>query len=407
MRPNINLQRLVWLLASLAAFVPLSIDTYLPSLPDIARDLNTDDSHVQMTISVFLAGLCTGMLLYGPLSDRYGRRRLLLGSIVLYMLATAGCALVSSVEQLIVSRFFQALGGAGALVLARTVVRDFFPVTEAARILSLMHVIAMIATLIAPIVGTYLILLHGWRTIFIALLMLSGGCLAATFLQLPESLSTATRNHSVAASFGHYFSLSRDPLALCYILSMALSVGGMFAFITASPFIYIHYFNFSPRAFSLLFGLNIFGIIIATVFNAVFIRKMGPLKMLGIGSGVSAFAGMLLLIIGGTGWGQPVSIICGVMLYMGISGLIGANCIASLMALYPNNAGAAVGLAISLQFACGSLFSWLVSLFADGTARPMCFIIGLSGIASLICYAGIEYLHARRQRSAGRVSPSR
>ena len=109
---------LVWLLATLAAFSPLSIDTYLPSLPDIARELGTQDAQVQLTIGVFLAGLCSGMLLYGPLSDRYGRRRLLLGSLLLYNLASVGCIWVASVEQLIVLRFLQAVGGAGALVLS-------------------------------------------------------------------------------------------------------------------------------------------------------------------------------------------------------------------------------------------------------------------------------------------------
>ena len=113
---------LVWLLATLAAFSPLSIDTYLPSLPDIARELGTQDAQVQLTIGVFLAGLCSGMLLYGPLSDRYGRRRLLLGSLLLYILASVGCIWVASVEQLIVLRFLQAVGGAGALVLALSLI---------------------------------------------------------------------------------------------------------------------------------------------------------------------------------------------------------------------------------------------------------------------------------------------
>lgn len=393
---------LVWLLATLAAFSPLSIDTYLPSLPDIARELGTRDAQVQLTIGVFLAGLCSGMLLYGPLSDRYGRRRLMLGSLLLYILASAGCIWVTSVEQLIVLRFLQAVGGAGALVLARTVVRDLYPLSEAARVLSLMHVIAMVATLLAPIMGTYLVLLGGWRIIFVMLFLLGAGCLFAVATSLQESLPVSSRTHSVLGSFRHYVTVLRDPLALCYILAMGLSVGGMFAFITASPFLFIHHFGFSPRAFSLLFGLNIVGIILATVVNARLVRRLGPLQMLGVGSLVAACAGALLIIIGLTGWGQPFSITAGVLLFMGISGLIGANCIASLMSLFPGNAGAAVGLGISLQFACGALFSWLVSALADGTARPMCLVIGFAGLGSLACYRAIRHLMRQPQRQAVR-----
>lgn len=393
---------LVWLLATLAAFSPLSIDTYLPSLPDIARELGTRDAQVQLTIGVFLAGLCSGMLLYGPLSDRYGRRRLMLGSLLLYILASAGCIWVTSVEQLIVLRFLQAVGGAGALVLARTVVRDLYPLSEAARVLSLMHVIAMVATLLAPIMGTYLVLLGGWRIIFVMLFLLGAGCLFAVATSLQESLPVSSRTQSVLGSFHHYVTVLRDPLALCYILAMGLSVGGMFAFITASPFLFIHHFGFSPRAFSLLFGLNIVGIIVATIINARLVRRLGPLQMLGVGSVVAACAGALLIVIGLTGWGQPFSITGGVLLFMGISGLIGANCIASLMGLFPGNAGAAVGLGISLQFACGALFSWLVSVLADGTARPMCLVIGLAGLGSLACYRAIRHLMRQPQRQAVR-----
>ncbi|GLX13103.1 Bcr/CflA family drug resistance efflux transporter [Pseudomonas straminea] len=393
---------LVWLLATLAAFSPLSIDTYLPSLPDIARELGTRDAQVQLTIGAFLAGLCSGMLLYGPLSDRYGRRRLMLGSLLLYILASAGCIWVTSVEQLIVLRFLQAVGGAGALVLARTVVRDLYPLSEAARVLSLMHVIAMVATLLAPIMGTYLVLLGGWRIIFVMLFLLGAGCLFAVATSLQESLPVSSRTQSVLGSFHHYVTVLRDPLALCYILAMGLSVGGMFAFITASPFLFIHHFGFSPRAFSLLFGLNIVGIIVATIINARLVRRLGPLQMLGVGSVVAACAGALLIVIGLTGWGQPFSITGGVLLFMGISGLIGANCIASLMGLFPGNAGAAVGLGISLQFACGALFSWLVSVLADGTARPMCLVIGFAGLGSLACYRAIRHLMRQPQRQAVR-----
>lgn len=385
-------RQLIWLLAVLAAFVPLSIDTYLPSLPEIARELQADPALVQRTVGVFLAGLCTGMLIYGPLSDRFGRRRLLLGSISLYIGTSLACVVVTQVEQLLVLRFVQALGGAGAMILPRTIARDLFPLKDAARTLSIMHVIAMVATLVAPMLGTWLVLIDGWRTIFVALACLGGMCWLVTFLCLPESLNPGGRISSTSEAFFHYLKVARHPLAMCYILSMGLSVGGMFCYITASSFVFVDHFGFSPRAYSVVFSLNIVGIILAALINARLLHRRGPVALIGLGSWVCALAGCLLLLLGIAGWHAPFAIVAVVVVFMGCSGLVGANCIARLMTLFSHNAGAAVGLAISLQFGCGALFSWLVSILTDGSPQMMCLIMGASSIGGLICYLVIKRL---------------
>lgn len=379
--------RLIVLLSSLTAFGPFSIDTYLPSFPQIAEDLSTSTAQVQHTISAFLAGLCLGMLCYGPLSDRYGRRPLLLGSLVLYVAATLGCLIAGSVEQLIAWRFFQALGGAGALVLARAVARDLVGLAQAAKVLSWMHLLTMMATLVAPMIGTWLVLIQGWRTIFAALFILSSVCLLLVALTLKESLPVQQRGASVQAAFAAYLAIIRQPKAVALILCMSLAFGGMFAFITASPFVYVVYFGVSPRVFSALFALNILGIILVTFINARWVGRYGPQRMLGVGAVLASGAGLALMLAGYAEWGGLASIVCCMVLYMGVTGLIGANCMASLMTLFPRQAGASVALGISVQFATGALASLWVSYLADGTAWPLCLVVGCCGLGCLLAYA--------------------
>ena len=389
-----NPGRLIVLLAALVAFAPLSIDTYLPSLPLIASDLHADAASVQLTISLFLAGLCLGMLVYGPLSDRYGRRPLLLGGMALYLVATVGCMFASSVEQLVAWRFFQALGGAAASVLARAIVRDLFALGEAARVLSLMHLVTMLATLVAPLLGSVLMEVRGWRTVFFGLLVFGALCLVASAWKIGETHAPDQRGESLAKVFAAYWQIARQPLALAYILCMGLAFGGMFAFITASPFVYMEYFGMSPTGYAWLFGLNVAGIIVMTLINARWVSRVGPLRMLAVGAGLAGVAALWLLGTGLTGWGGLAMIVVGVVVYVSVTGLLGANCVASLLALYPRQAGAAAGLAVACQFALGAAFSAVVSALADGTPEPMCLTLAAAGFGCVLCYAAI----ARRAR---------
>lgn len=379
-------QRLIVLLAALVAFGPLSIDMYLPSLPGIATDLQATEAQVQMSIGVFLGGLCLGMLLYGPLSDRFGRRRLLLGGIVLYLLASVGCALASNVEQLLFWRFVQALGGAAAAVLARTIVRDLFPLQEAARVLSLMHLVTMLATLAAPLIGGYLMLLAGWRSLFVVLIGFAALCLIAVAWKIPETLAPDKRGESLGQAFRAYGHMAVQPLVIGYSLCMGLCFAGMFAFITASPFVYIDYFGVSPLAYGWLFTLNILGIIVTTLINARLVRRLGPGPLLSAGSAVAALAGVLLLLVGVSGWGGLPAVVAGVVLYVSVTGLLGANCLASLLAAFPRQAGAVAGLAVSGQFGLGMLSSALVGLLYDASPLPMCLIMGACGIGSWLAF---------------------
>ncbi|MBR9884304.1 MAG: Bcr/CflA family multidrug efflux MFS transporter [Oceanospirillales bacterium] len=375
--------RLIVLLAALQAFGPLSIDMYLPGLPLIAQDLAGSESSVQMTISAFLIGLFIGMLFYGPLSDKLGRRKLLLGGITLYAIASLGCAFASEIEQLVALRFAQAIGGAAASVLGRAIVRDLFPVEESARVLSLMHLVTMLATLAAPLFGGYMLILAGWRSLFIVLMLFATITLLFTAWKIPETHVGESRNASILKVFSAYFRIAQHRHAIGYILCMSLTFAGMFAFITASPFVYINYFGIEPTHYAWLFSLNIAGVILFVTLNARFVKRVGTQPILMAASTLAACAGTLLLLCGLTGFGGLVTVVIGVLAFVGVTGLIGANCMASLLARYPQQAGAAAGLAVSTQFGLGALSSSLAGSLHDSTPLPMALIMGLCGIGAL------------------------
>lgn len=388
----------VFLLASLTSLVPLSIDINLPALPAIAADLHASSAAAQSTVGTFLFGLCIGMLCYGPLSDRFGRRPLLLAGGALYLLATLACIFASDIDQLILARFFQALGGAAASVLARAVVSDRFALHDAARILTLMHLVTMLATLLAPIVGSAFLAAVGWRSIFAALLLFVSGVMLATALRLNESLPAERRSHSLGAAFMAYWAVIRHPMALAYMGCMGLALGGMFAFITGSPFVYSLHFGLSPGSYSMLMALNIGSIIVLTLVNARLVRRLGPQTMIG--------AGVLLTLLACAGllhgaFSPDVTLlqmVLLVMLYVGATGLIGSNSIACLMALFASRSGAAAGLAISSQFALAALCSAITAKVVGNDPGRLCLVMALAGIASALCY-GLVLLWRRRDRA--------
>lgn len=379
-------QRLIVLLAALVAFGPLSVDLYLPSLPTIARDLQASAAAIQLTIGVFLGGISLGMLVYGPLSDRFGRRRLLLGGMLLYIIASLGCSLVADAGQLAGLRLLQAFGAAAATVLARTIVRDLFPASQAARILSLMHLVTMVATLIAPILGSYLMLATGWRSLFAALTLYAAVCLVFVIARIPETHPPERRGSSVVDAFRAYGRLLGSARAVGLILCMGLGFAGMFAYITASPFVYIEYFGVSAQAYAGLFALNIFGIIVVTLINARWVGPLGPHRMLLGGVAVAASSAVALAVVGGLSLGGLPAVVLALLFYVSVTGLLGANCLASLLGEYPNQAGAAAGLAVATQFGLGMLASALVSAWHDGTPLPMTLIIGITGVGSALAY---------------------
>lgn len=378
--------RFVLLLGALVAFGPLAIDLYLPALPAIAGGLAATPEAVQLSITVFLAGFAIGMLFYGPISDRYGRRTVMLSGIALFAVASLACMLATSADQLVVARFVQALGGGAASVLARAVVRDVYAPAEAIRKLSLMAMVTAIAPLVAPLLGSLLLGWFGWRGTFAAVLAWGILCFAVVWWQLPETLPAERRGAlPLSGAFVAYFHLLCDPVVIALLLAGGMSFAAMFAYITASPFYFIELQRFSPTAYGALFAANALGIFAANYLNSRLVKARGAAAMAGIGS-ACGFAGAVLLALAVAQPDCVAAVIVGLFVVVSMTGLLGANCVGLLMARYPQNAGAAAALFGSSQFGLGMWASAAVSYHHDGSGRPMAWVILATTALSLVGY---------------------
>jgi DHA1 family bicyclomycin/chloramphenicol resistance-like MFS transporter len=361
--------RLILLLGALAACGPISIDMYLPSLPTIAQAFAITTGAAQTTLTSFMFGFSIGMLLYGPLSDTYGRRPVLLGGIIMYALASVACALSFSIGSLVTFRFVQALGAGAASVLARAIARDAHGPSDAARVLSMQ-----------------LLLIGGWRVVFVVLTLFGSVCAVTAYLKVPETWPPEKRAHSaLLKSFGAYGRLLRDPVAWGHMLCGGMAFASMFAYITATPFVYIEYFHVSAQHYGFLFALNIVGIMFGNFMNTRLVGRLGALRIISFAATVSCVASLFVSFVSLTGLGGLWSIVFGLFFVVGVVGVLSANCTTDLMHRYPLNAGAAAAVFGAVQLALGALSSLAVGLWQDGSPRGMGVVVGVAGV---LCYVG-------------------
>ncbi|MGG4665289.1 Bcr/CflA family multidrug efflux MFS transporter [Providencia vermicola] len=384
---------LIPLLGSLVAFGPLSIDMYLPALPQMGTALQATQGQMQYTLGAFFAGFCVGMLFYGPLSDLLGRRKMLLSGLAIFTVASLLCAQATNANTLIIFRALQAFGSGAAIVMARAIARDVYPANELPKVLSLMTLVTMIAPLLAPLLGGFLLIHFQWQAIFYLLALVGLVSVSTIFLLLPETLvHQRTSENLLCVAFKNYTQVLTDREALSIIGTMAFSFAGMFAFISGSPFVYINYFGVSEQHYGLLFGCNILGMIVMLLLNVKLLKIYSLTRILTMQSGFQLAFGLLLLLF--YQQNLPIIVIL-VVLFLSMVNAIGTNSLSLLLQHRGKIAGSASALAISIQFALAALASVAVSVLQDESPFAMALVMA-------IC-AGLSF--ASQRLSAKNIRP--
>ena len=375
--------RLLLILGALSAFGPLAIDFYLPSFPALARAFATDVEHVQLSLASYFVGLAIGQLIYGPMADRFGRRKPLLVGVALFSLASLACALAPSLEWLIAARFVQALGGCAGMVVSRAVVRDMCDPISSAKVFSQLMLVMGLAPILAPLAGGLLLSSLGWPSIFICLTLFSFACLLAVAKWLPETLADDAPPAPLRGALGEYKRLFADLPFMVYALTGGFAIAGMFAYIAGSPFIFIELYGIPAEHYGWLFGSNALGFILVAQLNAWLVARHGPAYWLGKTVWFYLACGLGLLLVA---LSKPLA------LWPLLIPLFG--CIASLGILLPNasacamsgqgkHAGSASALLGSVQFVIAASAAAMVGVLHDGSAWPVAAVIFSCGVLAV------------------------
>jgi MFS transporter, DHA1 family, multidrug resistance protein len=364
--------RVVLLLGSLIALGPLSIDLYLPALPELTDDLSASPSSVQLTLTGILVGLGLGQLVIGPLADVYGRRRPLLAGIALSVVSSLLCAVAPTIVVLDVLRVLQGFGAAAASVVAMAVVRDLFTGRAAAAVISRLVMVMGLAPVLAPSLGSAVLEVGSWRTVFVVLAGLGVllGALAA--LALKETLPAERRvAPGLRATMQGYGALLRDRSLVGFMLVASLTMAAVFAYVSGASFVLQDGFGVDGRTFGLLFGVGAVGLIVSSQVNVVLLRTFTPGTILSAALTTASFAGLALLFCAVTGAGGLLGIMVPIWVVLAMVALCGPNATALALADHGERAGSAAALLGAGQFAVGAVIAPLTGLGEAGSAIPM------------------------------------
>jgi DHA1 family bicyclomycin/chloramphenicol resistance-like MFS transporter len=387
---------LTLLLSFLTALGPLSMDMYLPSLPDIGQSLGAPVAQVQLTIASYLFGFGFGPIIYGPTSDRFGRRPVLLAALLLYGAATLACVVAPSIDALIAARFVQALGGAGVVVLARAVVRDIYSGARAGRELSLMGSITAFAPIVAPMIGGVLQTMFGWRACFILLISFAVIAGAAAGFLLPETLRKRTPGpFSFRTMGGLYKSVVVHRGFLANLGIITVSFIGLFAWISGAPVVMQGtVYGLSPLAFGITFAMGAAGYMVGTFIASRIVMRFGLDRMMGAGTAIMVLGGLVMILVVAF-LANAVWFVAAMTIYLAGLGFVLPSAMAGALTPFPDRAGTASSVMGFVQQIGAALAAGLIGLYLGHSAWPVTAVVAVTAVIAWLIWA-----MTRRARAA-------
>lgn len=373
----------IFTLGLLSAMGAFSIDMYLPGFPAIAKDLNTSVAHITLSITSFFIGVSVGQLIYGPLLDKYGRKKPLYIGLVVYFIASVGCAYAPDADALIGIRFLQALGSCAGMVAARALVRDIFPVNENAKIFSLLMLVLALSPIVAPTLGGYMTSLFGWQSIFLVLAAISVVAFCAVFFALPEGRQPDKHLSLLPRPIiNGFWEVAKVPQFYTYALSGAIASSGLYAYIAGSPFVFMELYKVSDKQYGWIFAIIAMGLIVASQLNTLLLRKYTSEQIIRITLFCQCLAGISLVV--GT-WFNLLglySTIFLILIFLSTQGFAFPNSSALSLAPFTKNAGTASALMGAIQLGIGAITTGLVSVLNNNTSMPMAAVMCACAVLS-------------------------
>ena len=383
-RPN---GKYVLLLGLMCALPAVTNDIYLPSLPDVARDLDTTTTAVQLTLTGVLLGGAVGQLVVGPLSDRHGRRAPVLVGVALHVVISLLCSIAPGIGTLIALRVIQGFFNAAATVVAMAVIRDRFVGSDASRLLSRLMLVIGVAPLFAPTLGGLIAGQAGWRAVFVALAVFGAALWVVVWRRLPETLPPERRREAgLRSALRGYATLLRDRQFAAVAVLPGLAMALLMSYVVGSPFVLREGFGLSANEFALLFAVNGVALVGGAQVNATLVRRIAPIRILRVALPLSLAMAVVLLVVALTGAGGLLGLLVVLWLLLGLIHFIPPNAAAIALRRHGAMAGTAAAFIGSLQAGVAGVVSPLVGVFG-GDLRAMCLVMVASATLALVIFA--------------------
>jgi DHA1 family bicyclomycin/chloramphenicol resistance-like MFS transporter len=375
----------IFTLGLLSAMGAFSIDMYLPGFPDIARDLHTTVAHITLSITSFFIGISVGQMIYGPLLDRYGRKKPLYIGLIVYLVTSIACAYAPTANALIGIRFLQALGSCAGMVASRALVRDIFPVNENAKIFSLLMLVLALSPIVAPTLGGYVTAAFGWQSIFFILATIAGLTLLLVLFKLPEGRKPDTSLSLLPRPIiNGFLEVTKVPQFYTYAFAGAIASSGLYAYIAGSPFVFMELFHVTEKQYGWIFAIIAMGLIVASQVNTLLLRRYSSEQIIRATLFCQCLAGIALVLGTYFHFLGLYSTIFLIWVFLSTQGFAFPNSSALSLAPFTRNAGTASALMGALQLGIGAISTALVSILNNGTAMPMAAVMCACAVGSFL-----------------------